>query len=56
METIVKAVTENLKCLIHAPSVQMQDVPADFLRLQLEEEMKEPDPEVRMTTQEVEAK
>ncbi|KAG8194392.1 hypothetical protein JTE90_011006 [Oedothorax gibbosus] len=38
LEAIVKATTENLKCLTHAPSVQIQDVPEDFFRLQVEEE------------------
>lgn len=56
LETIVKAVTENLKCLIHAPSVQMQDVPPDFFDLKLEEEMKEPDPDIRMMPQDNEVK
>ncbi|XP_064476579.1 histone deacetylase 3-like [Ornithodoros turicata] len=31
LEAIVRAVTENLKCLVQAPSVQMQDVPQDFI-------------------------
>ncbi|CAL1280171.1 unnamed protein product [Larinioides sclopetarius] len=55
LETIVKHVTENLKCLVHAPSVQMQDVPEDLLRAQMEEE-KETDPDVRMSQQEADAK
>lgn len=38
LEAIVKNTTENLKCLIHAPSVQLQDVPEDFFRVQLDEE------------------
>lgn len=31
LETIVRAVSENLKCLVHAPSVQMHHVPPDML-------------------------
>lgn len=38
LESIVKNTTENLKCLIHAPSVQLQEVPEDFFRAQLDEE------------------
>ncbi|XP_023213907.1 histone deacetylase 3-like, partial [Centruroides sculpturatus] len=38
LDAIVKAVTENLKCLAHAPSVQMQDVPPDMLNLENTEE------------------
>lgn len=34
----MKATTENLKCLVHAPSVQLQDVPEDFFKAQLDEE------------------
>lgn len=44
LETILKTVQDNLKCLVHAPSVQMQDVPPDLLSL---EETKEPDPDSR---------
>lgn len=33
LEAIVKYVTENLRDLIHSPSVQMQDVPPDFFDL-----------------------
>ncbi|XP_070381498.1 histone deacetylase 3 isoform X1 [Dermacentor albipictus] len=31
LEAIVRAVAENLKCLVHAPSVQMHHVPPDML-------------------------
>ena len=49
--------SENLKGLAHAPSVQMQDVPPDFFDLKLEEEMKEEsDPNIRVTAQETEVK
>lgn len=44
LETIVKSVYENLKCLDHSPSVQMQDVPSDLLNL---ENIEEPDPDIR---------
>lgn len=44
LEAIVKTVCENLKCLDHAPSVQMQDVPANLLNL---ENLEEHDPDVR---------
>lgn len=44
IEAIIKTVTENLKLLEHAPSVQMQDVPEDLLSL---ENTEDPDPDVR---------
>lgn len=57
LDYIVRHVTENLKLLIHAPSVQLQDVPPDFFDLKLEEEIKEQsDPDVRVTAQEADAK
>ena len=44
-----QTVQENLKCIAHAPSVQMQDVPPDLLSL---DETEEPDPDVRSSTKE----
>jgi len=44
LETIIKSVSDNLKCLDNSPSVQMQDVPPDILNL---ENIEEPDPDVR---------
>lgn len=38
LEAIVRAVTENLKCLVHAPSIQMQDVPPDFMECNRKEQ------------------
>lgn len=57
LDSIVRHVTENLKFLIHAPSVQLQDVPPDFFDLKLEEEIKEQsDPDVRVSAQEADSK
>ncbi|UYV65481.1 HDAC3 [Cordylochernes scorpioides] len=50
LEAIVKSVIENVKCLSHAPSVQMQDVPPDFFKY----EETEDDPDSRMTVLEQE--
>jgi len=46
LELIVKHVVENLKFLEHAPSVQLQDVPPDALKL---ENIEEPNPDVRIS-------
>lgn len=53
LDAIVKAVTENLKCLVHAPSVQMQDVPPDMLSL---ENTDEPNSDSRISQNDIEAK
>ncbi|KAG8198832.1 hypothetical protein JTE90_007134 [Oedothorax gibbosus] len=48
LEAVVQAAVENLRCLAHAPSVQMQEVPGSFLEdLSLEDEM-EADPDSRI--------
>lgn len=38
LEAVVQAAVENLRCLIHAPSVQMQEVPKSFLDLDSDDE------------------
>ena len=48
-----QTVQENLKCIAHAPSVQMQDVPPDLLSLEITEE---PDPDVRNSIKEQDEK
>ncbi|XP_038048330.1 histone deacetylase 3-like [Patiria miniata] len=47
IDQVRQTVQENLKCIAHAPSVQMQDVPPDLLSL---EETEEQDPDVRNST------
>ncbi|XP_054722160.1 histone deacetylase 3-like isoform X2 [Uloborus diversus] len=42
LDAIVKHVTENLKSLAHAPSVQLQDVPDNFFQLSLEDDENDP--------------
>ncbi|XP_033636337.1 histone deacetylase 3-like [Asterias rubens] len=49
IDQVRQTVQENLKCIAHAPSVQMQDVPPDLLSL---DETEEPDPDVRSSTKE----
>ncbi|GAB6028897.1 Histone deacetylase 3 [Chamberlinius hualienensis] len=44
LDSIVKTVCENLKCLEHSPSVQMQEVPSDLLSY---ENIEETDPDIR---------
>ncbi|XP_041358111.1 histone deacetylase 3-like [Gigantopelta aegis] len=44
LDQIRSTIHENMKCLIHAPSVQMQDIPSDLLSL---EDNEEPDPDIR---------
>lgn len=43
LEHIKLTVTENIKCLTGAPSVQMQEVPPDFMCLESMEEQEDPD-------------
>ena len=50
LENIRQSVHENLRNLLHAPSVQMQDVPQDLLSLDHEEET---DPDIRNNQEEV---
>ncbi|PIK40318.1 putative histone deacetylase 3 isoform X1, partial [Apostichopus japonicus] len=45
IEQVRQQVQDNLKCLTHAPSVQMQDVPPDFIDMDLKEAAEEPDPD-----------
>ena len=49
LDTIKQVIHENLKNLIHAPSVQMQDVPQDMLSL--EENDDDLDPDSRLHTE-----
>ncbi|XP_064626135.1 histone deacetylase 3-like isoform X2 [Lineus longissimus] len=44
LDSIRQTIGEHLKCLAHAPSVQMQDIPQDLLSF---ENIEEPDPDVR---------
>ncbi|KAG1696962.1 Histone deacetylase 3 [Nymphon striatum] len=44
LDAILKMVQDNLKSLVNAPSVQMQDVPPDLISL---ENIEEPDPDSR---------
>ncbi|KAJ8040739.1 Histone deacetylase 3 [Holothuria leucospilota] len=44
IEQVRQQVQDNLKCLTHAPSVQMQEVPPDFIDMDLKE-AEEPDPD-----------
>ena len=53
IDQVRQTVTENLKCIAHAPSVQMQDVPKDLLSL---ENTEEPDPDVRNSIKEQDEK
>ncbi|KAH7936355.1 hypothetical protein HPB52_021561 [Rhipicephalus sanguineus] len=45
LEAIVRAVAENLKCLVHAPSVQMHHVPPDMLPCSRKQPAGSPGPE-----------
>ncbi|XP_030844545.1 histone deacetylase 3 [Strongylocentrotus purpuratus] len=47
IDQVRQGVHDNLKCIAHAPSVQMHDVPPDLLSL---ENIEEPDPDVRNST------
>jgi hypothetical protein len=44
LDSIRQTIGEHLKCLAHAPSVQMQDIPQDLLSF---ENIEEADPDVR---------
>lgn len=43
LDHIKHTVIENIKCLTGAPSVQMQEVPPDFMCLESMEEQEDPD-------------
>ena len=43
MDHIKHTVIENIKCLTGAPSVQMQEVPPDFMCLEAMEDQEDPD-------------
>uniref|UniRef100_A0A3Q7IZG2 Histone deacetylase n=1 Tax=Solanum lycopersicum TaxID=4081 RepID=A0A3Q7IZG2_SOLLC len=49
--TIKMQVMENLRCLQHAPSVQMQEVPPDFYIPDFDEDEQNPDERVNQHTQ-----
>ena len=43
LDHIKHTVIENIKCLTGAPSVQMQEVPPDFMCLEAMEDQEDPD-------------
>lgn len=43
LSTIKMQVMENLRCIQHAPSVQMQEVPPDFYIPDIDEDLQNPD-------------
>ena len=43
LDHIKHSVIENIKCLTGAPSVQMQEVPPDFMCLEAMEDQEDPD-------------
>ena len=55
LEAIVRYTQENLKMLAGAPSVQMQDVPPDFISDDANN-MDDKDPDVRETKAEIDAR